>query len=90
MDTRAYSKGYEEYYRRAEEKYGVQYTRCRLSDVKEDPDSQNLLVRYSAPYEGMVETIHQEFDLVVLSVGIVSPLLNLNYVIWLFYVYILI
>ncbi len=69
MDTRAYSKGYEEYYRRAEEKYGVQYTRCRLSDVKEDPDSQNLLVRYSAPYEGMVETIHQEFDLVVLSVG---------------------
>jgi heterodisulfide reductase subunit A-like polyferredoxin len=32
MDTRAYSKGYEEYYRRAENKYGVKYTRCRISD----------------------------------------------------------
>ena len=42
MDTRAYSKGYEEYYRRAEKKYGVKYTRCRLSDVKEDPLTNNL------------------------------------------------
>jgi len=69
MDTRAYSKGYEEYYRRAESKYGVQYTRCRLSDLKEDPDSRNILVRYSAPYEGMKDIVEQEFDLVVLSVG---------------------
>ncbi|NIP43490.1 MAG: hypothetical protein GWO41_09295, partial [candidate division Zixibacteria bacterium] len=37
MDTRAYSKGYEEYYRRAEQKYGVEYTRCRVSELKEDP-----------------------------------------------------
>ncbi|MFN2222083.1 MAG: FAD-dependent oxidoreductase, partial [Candidatus Promineifilaceae bacterium] len=51
MDTRAYSKGYEEYYRRAEQKYGVKYTRCRLSDVREDPLTGNLKVRYTAPYE---------------------------------------
>ncbi len=69
MDTRAYSKGYEEYYRRAEEKYGVQYTRCRLSDVKEDPKTGNLRVRYAAPYEGKHQVVEEEFDLVVLSVG---------------------
>jgi heterodisulfide reductase subunit A-like polyferredoxin len=69
MDTRAFSKGYEEYYRRAEEKYGVKYTRCRLSDVKEDPVTKNLRVRYSAPYEGTDYIVEEEFDLVVLSVG---------------------
>jgi len=69
MDTRAYSKGYEEYYRRAENKYGVQYTRCRLSDIKEDPQTKNLRVRYAAPEAGADGMIEQEFDLVVLSVG---------------------
>ncbi len=69
MDTRSYSKGYEEYYRRAEQKYGVKYTRCRLSDVKEDPLTNKLKVRYAAPYEGHPEIIEEEFDLVVLSVG---------------------
>jgi len=69
MDTRAYSKGYEEYYRRAEEKYGVKYTRCRISDVKEDPKTGNLIVRSFAPYEGSSKLIQEEFDLVVLSVG---------------------
>ncbi|MBN1146106.1 MAG: FAD-dependent oxidoreductase [Anaerolineales bacterium] len=69
MDTRAYSKGYEEYYRRAEKKYGVKYTRCRLSDVKEDPLTGNLMVRYASPYDGNPQLIEEEFDLVVLSVG---------------------
>jgi heterodisulfide reductase subunit A-like polyferredoxin len=69
MDTRAFSKGYEEYYQRAEKKYGVKYTRCRLSDVKEDPVTRNLRVRYAAPYEGSSQLIEEEFDLVVLSVG---------------------
>ncbi|OGO28434.1 MAG: hypothetical protein A2Z16_09295 [Chloroflexi bacterium RBG_16_54_18] len=69
MDTRAFSKGYEEYYRRAERKYDVKYTRCRLSDVREDPDTHNLRVQYAAPYEGEDSVVQDEFDLVVLSVG---------------------
>jgi heterodisulfide reductase subunit A-like polyferredoxin len=69
MDTRSFSKGYEEYYQRAEKKYGVKYTRCRLSDVKEDPNSHNLRVSYTAAYDGANEIIEEEFDLVVLSVG---------------------
>ena len=69
MDTRAFSKGYEEYYHRAEAKYGVKYTRCRLSDVKENPQNNNLLVRYASPYQGDAGVAEAEFDLVVLSVG---------------------
>jgi heterodisulfide reductase subunit A-like polyferredoxin len=69
MDTRAFSKGYEEYYRRAEDKYGVKYTRCRLSEVKEDPQTRNLRVRYASPYEEQADLIEEEFDLIVLSVG---------------------
>ncbi|HSF79804.1 MAG TPA: FAD-dependent oxidoreductase, partial [Anaerolineales bacterium] len=69
MDIRAFSKGYEEYYRRAEGKYGVKYTRCRLSDIKEDPLTKNLKVRYFSPYEGGESLVEDEFDLVVLSVG---------------------
>jgi heterodisulfide reductase subunit A-like polyferredoxin len=69
MDTRAYSKGYEEYYRRAEQKYGVRYTRCRLSDVKEDALTGNLHVRYVSSFEGESTLVEEEFDLVVLSVG---------------------
>ena len=67
MDTRAYSKGYEEYYRRAERKYGVEYTRCRISDVKEDPVSNDLIIRYMDSDHGPLITAR--FDLVVLSVG---------------------
>ncbi len=66
MDTRAFSKGYEEYYRRAEKKYGVKYTRCRISAMREDPNTHNLVVRYYGDQHSIVE---EAFDLVVLSVG---------------------
>jgi len=69
MDTRAYSKGYEEYYQRAEQKYGVEYARCRLSDVKQDPSTGNLVVRHTTPFANSNDLIEEEFDLVVLSVG---------------------
>jgi len=67
MDTRAFSKGYEEYYRRAEKKYGVKYTRCRISSVAEDPATGNLFIRYWSNDEASI--VEAEFDLVVLSVG---------------------
>jgi heterodisulfide reductase subunit A len=71
MDTRAYSKGYEEYYRRAEKKYGVQYTRCRISDLREDPDTHDLILRY---FDEQGHLQHERFDLVTLSIGMeISP-----------------
>ena len=69
MDTRAFSKGYEEYYQRAENEYGVKYTRSRLSEVKEDSQTRNLRVRYFTSYEQQADLLEEEFDLIVLSVG---------------------
>jgi len=82
MDMRAFSKGYESYYRRAQQQYDIQYTRCRVSEFKEDPDNQDIVVRYvsQSPTNGNRATgsdsrtpgslIYEErFDLVVLSVG---------------------
>ncbi|NQS92205.1 MAG: FAD-dependent oxidoreductase, partial [Chloroflexi bacterium] len=67
IDSRAYSKGYEEYYHRAEKKYGVKYTRCRISEVNQNPENNNLILRYGSPYESQPAPIEEEFDLVVLS-----------------------
>jgi heterodisulfide reductase subunit A-like polyferredoxin len=46
MDMRAFSKGYWSYFERARNRYGVQYHRCRLSEVHENPVTHNLIVRY--------------------------------------------
>ena len=75
MDMRAFSKGYEAYYRRARDQYGVEYTRCRVSELREEPGTGNLIVRYVP--EGVVGAKHaspllitqEVFDLVVLSIG---------------------
>ncbi|MBU1662536.1 MAG: FAD-dependent oxidoreductase, partial [Chloroflexi bacterium] len=48
MDMRAFSKGYEAYYQCAQEKYGINYTRCRISEVKQTPGTGNLVVRYAS------------------------------------------
>jgi heterodisulfide reductase subunit A-like polyferredoxin len=73
MDARAFSKGYAEYYRRAQERYGVKYSRCRVSSLKQNPANHNLVVRY-APGEAETRLVEEEFDLVVLSVGMeISP-----------------
>lgn len=88
MDMRAFSKGYYEYYRRAEERYGIRYVRTRVSHVEEDPQTHNLTVHYVRPlretdlaaWEGDVRhtiggslLVEEEFDLVVLSVGMEIP-----------------
>jgi heterodisulfide reductase subunit A-like polyferredoxin len=70
MDTRSFSKGYDEYYRRARERYGIRYERCRVSRLLEDPESGDLVVRYVQA--GKVR--EEPFDLVVLAVGMeISP-----------------
>jgi heterodisulfide reductase subunit A-like polyferredoxin len=46
MDMRAFSKGYEAYYQRARKQYGIEYTRCRISGLRETPETGDLVVRY--------------------------------------------
>ncbi|OGO16021.1 MAG: hypothetical protein A2Z14_07440 [Chloroflexi bacterium RBG_16_48_8] len=73
MDMRAFSKGYETYYQRARQQYSIEYTRCRISGIKEDPNTNHLIVRYySQDGSGNGHQIpmkEEDFDLVVLSVG---------------------
>ena len=66
MDMRAYGKDFDKYVERAKDEYGVRYVRHMVSLIREDPQTNNLLVRYEAENGEMVE---EEFDLVVLSVG---------------------
>ncbi len=71
MDMRAFSKGYWAYFERARDRYGIHYTRCRVSALHEDPRTHDLLLRYQEE-DGSLR--QERFDLVVLSVGMeVSP-----------------
>ncbi|MQL53451.1 NAD(P)-binding protein [Desulfofundulus thermobenzoicus] len=67
MDIRAYGKDFEKYYNRARNDCGVQYVNCMISTVKELQQSKKLRLRYQAGGSGFVE---EDFDLVVLSVGL--------------------
>ena len=66
MDMRAFSKGYQAYFQRARERYGIGYTRCRISALWEEPNSHDLLVQYQ---DESGQRRLERFDLVVLSVG---------------------
>jgi len=70
MDIRAVGKEFEDYRARAEKEYGIKMHRAtRVASVEEVPETKNLLLRYSSNGDIMEE----EFDLVVLSVGLEPP-----------------
>ncbi len=66
MDMRAFSKGYWSYFERSRDRYGIEYTRCRISKIHEDPITKNLILDYQGE-DGQLYTLY--FDMVVLSVG---------------------
>jgi len=66
MDIRAVGKGFDEYYQRAKTS-GVNFVKARISNIEEDPITQNLIVNYENTETG--EILSEEFDLVVLSIG---------------------
>ena len=67
-DLRAYGKGFEEYYRRAQE-LGVKFIRGRPGELHEDPKTKKVIVRVEDTLTRKI--IEKKFDLVVLSVGLV-------------------
>ncbi len=69
MDMRAFSKGFEEYYLRAQ-KLGVNYIRSRPALIQEKEGTGNLVVEYLA---GGEKKVSREYDMVVLSVGAQPP-----------------
>ncbi len=69
MDLRAFSKGFEQYYRRAQE-LGVRYIRSRVPAIHEVSGTRNLVVNYLGENDSQLSA---EYDLVVLSVGMQPP-----------------
>jgi len=69
-DIRSYGKDFERFYERAENLPGVRFFRSYVSIVKENPETKNVTIRYSTPDRGVIE---EEFDMVVLSVGLNPP-----------------
>jgi heterodisulfide reductase subunit A-like polyferredoxin len=70
MDVRSFGKGFERYIERAEQEYGVRYVRSMVSAVTEVPGTGSMRLRYATP-DG--KNVEEEFDLVVLSVGLRPP-----------------
>jgi len=69
MDIRAFGKGFEEFYKRAEKEFGIKYVKGRVAEIIEEPITKNLLIRAENIEEGGL--VEEEVDMVVLSVGLV-------------------
>jgi heterodisulfide reductase subunit A len=65
MDMRAFGKGYHRYYLKAID-LGINFVRCRVSTLRENPKTRNLMVLARAE-DG--SSINCEFDMIILSVG---------------------
>jgi heterodisulfide reductase subunit A-like polyferredoxin len=74
MDMRAFGKDFDKYYERAKSEYGVRFVRARVSDVnKHDADGQ-LTVCYAPESAEQGNLAEEQFDMVVLSVGLEPPI----------------
>jgi heterodisulfide reductase subunit A len=69
-DIRSHGKDFETFFQRTEQLPGTRFIRSYASIVGEDPENKNVIVRYATADQGVVE---EEFDMVVLSVGLNPP-----------------
>ncbi|MGD9306427.1 MAG: FAD-dependent oxidoreductase, partial [Desulfobacterales bacterium] len=69
MDIRTFGKDYEKYYNRAKDA-GIRFVKSRIHSLDEVGDSGNLSIRYM---DDSGELQIEEFDMVVLSVGLQVP-----------------
>jgi len=69
MDIRAHGKGFDAYYERAKADYAVRFIRSMVTRVREQQGTGNLLVSFMNEEGAATE---EEFDLVVLSVGMTT------------------
>ncbi|MBN1677299.1 MAG: CoB--CoM heterodisulfide reductase iron-sulfur subunit A family protein [Candidatus Thermoplasmatota archaeon] len=68
-DIRAFGKGFEELYHRVREEYAVEFIRGRPAKLKEDPTTKRITIRAEETLLNMIT--EREFDLVVLSTGLI-------------------
>ncbi len=70
MDERAFNKEYSRYFAEARETYEIEYIRCRISSIIEDPSSKDLILHYAQPDGTLAQ---QRFEMVVLATGLQPP-----------------
>ena len=70
MDIRTFGKDYEKYYLRAKDDSGVEFVKARVHTIDPDPETGNLYLRY-VDEAGNLKV--EEYDMVVLSVGLQVP-----------------
>lgn len=67
IDMRSYGKDFDKYVDRAEKVHGVHYIRSKISEIVEDAETDDLIIRYEDDQGALKE---DRFGLVVLSVGL--------------------
>ncbi len=66
-DIRAFGKGYEEYYKKAQS-MGIKFIRGKVAELEENPENKKILIRAEDTLSRKI--IESEFDLIVLSTGL--------------------
>jgi len=69
-DIRSYGKDFEPFYQRTEQLPGIRFIRGYPAVVGENPANNNVILKYATAADGVQE---EEFDMVVLSVGLNPP-----------------
>jgi heterodisulfide reductase subunit A len=69
MDIRAFGKGFEDFYQRAINEFNIHFIKSRISEIRENPENNNLILKYE-DFEGTAVISTEEMDMVVLSTGL--------------------
>ncbi len=70
MDERAFNKEYSAYLENARLKHGIKYLRCRVSAIREDPNTNDLILQYADPNGRIRE---ERYEMVILATGLQPP-----------------
>ncbi len=70
MDERAFNKEYSAYFSKARERHGIQFSRCRVSAIREDPATHDLILSYN---DSQGHPCEERFEMVVLATGLQPP-----------------
>ncbi len=79
MDIRAFGKGYQQFYDNAKD-MGIEFVKGKVAKIKENPDTKDLTLSVER-IEADGGLVEEEYDLVVLSLGVVpseNPTANIE------------
>jgi len=77
IDVRSYGKDFDKYIDQAKAEHGIRYVRSRISEIVEDAETKDLIIRYE---DDTGELREENFELVVLSVGLCATAARRSFV----------